>query len=150
MNQKSKNSEKTLNSSSGVGDLWWISLVSYHVVNHLQCQPLQEIKVWFNRCKLDLTNTKLDSTHMKFDLIQVRSSKMANDMLKSKIDPNLVVFSFRCKSLCLNGRAMTAVFCYFLVISDIQGWLTSKMTNNIIADIKDKKYFYFFLVFQVF
>ena len=64
---------------------------------------------------------------------------MANDMLKSKIDPNFVVFSFRCKSLFLNGRAMTAVFCYFLVISDTQGWLTSKMTNNIIAYIKDKK-----------
>ena len=40
---------------------------------------------------------------------------MANDMFKLKIDLNLVMFSFQCKSI-FNGRAIVAIF----VMTDIQ------------------------------
>ena len=54
---------------------------------------------------LDLAAEKLkfNPHKVQFDQCKVRCpSKMANNMLKLKIDPNLVVFSFHCKSL--SGR----------------------------------------------
>ena len=35
--------QKTQNSNSSKGELWWPSLISYHVVSHVECQPLPEI-----------------------------------------------------------------------------------------------------------
>ena len=120
-----------------------LCLISYHIVNNLGWQPLQEItkirrlvqgstikgrlknnqtpqKVRFNPYKLDLTQLRLHFTHVRSDLTDRRSdlthvrsdlthrrsdsnyatsSKMANNIFKSKIDTNFIVFSFCCKSL---------------------------------------------------
>ena len=75
-------------------------------------------KLDLTHTKLDWTHAKLDLTHMKLHLAHVMLFKMTSDMFKSKIDANLVVFRFHCKSLTLMSHG--SHFLWFLVIADIQ------------------------------
>ena len=97
----------------------------FHFSDSLVTQrlDLNHEKLDLIHAKRDLTNIKLDLAHamldlahaeldlaleiikrnphkVKLDQCKVRCpSKMANNMLNLKIDPNLVVFSLHCKSL---------------------------------------------------
>ena len=127
MNMSGRGTRKTQNCSLGGGDHYWPSFTSYHLV------PLPEITKmaiiihrvnidgslsrwfslmcfrWFSLvCSRWLSFQMVQFDVFQFDVFQM-PSRMADIMLKLKIDPKLVEFSFGCKSLCWLG-VIIAIF----------------------------------------
>ena len=93
--------------SEAIQDRW-------HYVKVEDWPKLSRVQFWLQ--------VYVDSTSYKchfYDFWQWPKSKMADTMLKLKIDPNLVGLDFGCKSLCWSHELILS-FLWFLVMAAIQ------------------------------